>query len=63
MFFYIASAIRRVKTYLRSTVSEARLSNLFVMLVHKDKTDNLTEPRKLFIVRCKSFVSEKIDSI
>ena len=36
-----ASALRRVKTYLRSTMSEARLNNLLVMHVHKDKTDNL----------------------
>ena len=36
-----ASGVRRVKTYLRSTMSQMRFNNLLVLHVHKDKTDNL----------------------
>ena len=32
---------RRVKTYLRSTMTEARYSNLMVLHVNKDRTDKL----------------------
>ena len=35
------SALRRVKTYLRSTMSQARLNHLMVLYVHRDITDNL----------------------
>ena len=35
------SGQRRVKTYLRSTMSEARYSNLMVLHVNKDRTDKL----------------------
>ena len=37
------SALRRVKTYLRSTMTQKRLNNLMILLVHKDRTDLRTE--------------------
>ena len=36
-----ASALRRVKTYLRSTMTQKHLNNLLVLHRHKDKTDNI----------------------
>ena len=36
-----ASGVRRVKTYLRSRMSQIRFNNLLILHVHKDKTDNL----------------------
>ena len=36
------SALRRVKTYLRSTVTEKRLNNVMILHVHKDYTDELS---------------------
>ena len=36
-----ASALRRVKTYLRSTMSQARLNHLLLLHCHKDRTDNI----------------------
>ena len=36
-----ASALRRVKTYLRATISQLRLNNLLVLHAHKEKTDSL----------------------
>ena len=35
------SAMKRVKTYLRSTTSDCRLNHLMVLHVHKDRTDSL----------------------
>ena len=35
------SALRRVKTYLRSTMRQDRLNDLMLLHVHKDITDNL----------------------
>ena len=35
------SALRRVKTYLRSTMTQVRLNNLMVLHIHRDKLDNL----------------------
>jgi hypothetical protein len=35
------SCMRRVKTYLRSTMKQERLNSLMVLHVHKDHTDNL----------------------
>ena len=35
------SALRRIKTYLRSTMTEARLSNLMLLHAHKDLFDKL----------------------
>ena len=35
------SALRRVKTYLRSTMCQARLNNLMLLHVHKEATDKL----------------------
>jgi len=35
------SALRRVKTYLRSTMRQERLNYLMLIHVHKDRTDNL----------------------
>ena len=36
-----ASAVRRIKTYLRSTMTQLRLNNLLVLHIHKEMTDNL----------------------
>ena len=36
-----ASALRRVKTYLRTTMHQDRLNHLMVLHVHKDKTDSI----------------------
>ena len=35
------SAMRRVKSYLRSTMSQERLNSLMILHVHKDQTDAL----------------------
>ena len=35
------SALKRVKTYMRTTMSQDRLNNLMMLYVHKEKTDNL----------------------
>ena len=35
------SALRRVKSYLRSTMGQQRLNNLMVLQVHRDRTDSL----------------------
>lgn len=35
------SALRRVKGYLRSTMTQQRLNNLMVLHVHKERTDSL----------------------
>ena len=35
------SAVRRVKTYLRSTTRQDRLNHLMILHVHKDRTDAL----------------------
>ena len=36
-----ASGLRRVKTYLRSTMTQQRLNNLMILHVHKHMTDNI----------------------
>ena len=36
-----ASALRRVKTYLRATMSHLRLNNLMMLSIHKDMTDQI----------------------
>ena len=36
-----ASALRRVKTYLWSTMTQLRFNNLLVLHVHKERTDSL----------------------
>ena len=36
------SALRRVKTYLRSTMTQRRLNNTMVLHVHKEETDQLS---------------------
>ena len=47
------SAMKRVKTYLRSTTSECRLNHLMVLHVHKDRTDslNMVEVANAFVER------------
>lgn len=42
-----ASAMRRVKTYLRSTTSQKRLNSLLMLHCYKDRTDELNLPRCL----------------
>ena len=39
-----ASVLRRVKTYLRATMSQLRLNNLLILHAHKDRTDDLVIP-------------------
>lgn len=38
-----ASALRRIKTYLRTTMGQARLNNTMVVHVHKELTDKLDQ--------------------
>ena len=47
------SAMKRVKTYLRSTTSDCRLNHLMVLHVHKDRTDslNMVEVANAFVER------------
>ena len=42
---------RRLKTYLRSTMTQKRLNNLLILHTHKDRVDNvnLTEIAEAFI--------------
>ena len=35
------STLRRLKTYLRSTMSQTRLNHLMLLHIHKDRTDEL----------------------
>ena len=35
------SALRRIKTYLRSTMSQQRMNNLLLVHIHKSRTDHL----------------------
>ena len=35
------SALRRIKTYLRTTMTQVRLNSLMVLHIHSDKTDSL----------------------
>ena len=39
-----ASVLRRVKTYLRSTMLQLRLNNLLILHTHKDRIDDLVIP-------------------
>ena len=34
------SALRRIKTYLRTTMNQMRLNNLMALHIHSDKTDS-----------------------
>lgn len=47
------SVLRRVKTWLRSTMTQERLNNLMTVHVHKDKTDLMDMKRiaELFVSR------------
>ena len=38
------SALRRVKNYLRSTMTQSRPNSLMILHVHKDQTDSLSLP-------------------
>ena len=38
------SVLRRIKTYLRSTMTECRLNNVLLLHCHKDMTDNINIP-------------------
>ena len=42
------SALRRIKTYLRSTMSEERLNNLMLLHVHKELSD-ISEVAQIFV--------------
>ena len=50
------SALRRVKTYLRSTMSQPRLNSLMVLHVHKELTDQLN-----FLDVANEFVANKLE--
>ena len=45
------SSLRRIKTFLRSTMTQCRLNNLFLLYVHTDMTDmlDLTHIAKEFV--------------
>jgi len=47
------SALRRLKTYLRSTMSQPRLNNLMLLYTHKERTDaiNLANIAKTFVLQ------------
>ena len=47
------SALRRVKNYLRSTMTQQRLNNLMVLHVHKERTNDLSE-----VDICNDFVAD-----
>ena len=51
------SAMKRVKTFLRSTTSDYRLNHLMVLHVHKDRTDsvNMVEVANAFVERNNSW--------
>ena len=51
-----ASAMRRIKTYLRSTMTQCRLNNVMVLHIHKHLTDNLN-----YIKILNEFTSAKED--
>ena len=42
-----ASAMRRIKTYLRSTMTQARLNNIMILHIHKHLTDNIDHTKVL----------------
>ena len=48
------SALKRVKTYIRSTTSSNRLNHLMMLHVHKEKTDRLDIEDN-----CSEFISRK----
>ena len=39
-----AHSVRRVKSYLQSTMNQERLNSLMILHVHKDQTDTLDLP-------------------
>ena len=52
------STLRRIKTYLRSTMRQDRLNDLMILHVHKDKTDEMNFCNPLQ----ETFVSGNIDN-
>ena len=50
------SSLRRIKTYLRSTMTQNRLNNLLLLHVHKERTDSLDLKSIInrFITRCET---------
>ena len=50
------SALRRIKTYLRSTMSQPRLNSLMILHVHKELTDQLN-----FLDVANEFVANKLE--
>ena len=48
------SGLRRIETYLRTTMTQKRLNDLMVLNIHKEKTDLLN-----LAVVAKEFVSSK----
>lgn len=50
------SSLRRIKTYLRSTMTQARLNHCMTYFVHKERTDqvNIKEIAKSFIQKIPS---------
>ena len=45
------SALKEVKTYLRTTMTQRRLNHLMLLHVHKDKTDNKKFQMTLFVTK------------
>lgn len=45
------SALRLVKTYLRSTMKQERLNNLMIIHIHRDREINIMEAISEFVAR------------
>ena len=52
------SSMRRLKTYLRSTMTQARLNDIMILNVHRTKTDKLN---LLDIARCFAFKDNRMN--
>ena len=51
------SALRRIKTYLRNTISQERLNHLMLLYVHKEQTDllnlcDVVESSNIYVCIC-----------
>jgi hypothetical protein len=48
------SALRRIKTYLRGTMTSERLNSVMVLNVNQERTDalDMTDIMRQFVVRC-----------
>ena len=44
------SSLRRIKTYLRTTMKQERLNHLMMLYIHKDKTIDFNEAMREFVI-------------